>query len=166
MLPTIEHLYQNHHLDSTRWQHYRPRPGDIIISTSYRSGTTWTQQIVRQLILWNQPDEVLARTPVMEASLWLDLPLPPLEEMIARLEAQQHRRFIKTHLALDGLPYYPQVKYLIIGRDPRDVFMSLSQFYAGFSDHSFASANGNPNRVGPPLPRCPDDIHEVWRDWI
>jgi len=28
------------------------------------------------------------------------------------LEAQQHRRFLKTHLGLDALEYQPQVKYI------------------------------------------------------
>jgi aryl sulfotransferase len=26
--------------------------------------------------------------------------------------------------------------------------------------------NETPGRVGPPMPRCPDDIHEQWREWI
>ena len=33
-------------------------------------------------------------------------------EQHAAMEAQQHRRFLKTHLAVDGLPIYAQVKYL------------------------------------------------------
>lgn len=45
------HVYQNHHLDSTRWQGFIPRDDDIIISTSIKSGTTWTQVIVRELIV-------------------------------------------------------------------------------------------------------------------
>ncbi|MEZ4869348.1 MAG: hypothetical protein R3C14_48950 [Caldilineaceae bacterium] len=49
-LPRLIHTYQNHALDSTRWQHYQPHAGDIVIATSYKSGTTWTQEIVRRLI--------------------------------------------------------------------------------------------------------------------
>jgi aryl sulfotransferase len=160
------HTYQNHHIDSTRWGRYQPRGGDIVISTSYRSGTTWCQQIVRQLILWHWPDEVLQRTPQMDASPWLELRLRPLDSVMDLLEAQQHRRFIKTHLPLDGLPFFPQVRYIIIGRDARDVFMSFFNFYANFSEESLAVSNDMPDRVGPPLPRCPADIHEVWRAWI
>jgi aryl sulfotransferase len=165
-LPKVIHVYQNHHLDSTRWEHYLPRIGDIVISTAIRSGTTWTQQIVRQLILWDQPDEHLERTPQMDASPWLDHPGQPLEAVIALLEAQQHRRFIKTHLPLDGLLYYPQVRYIVVARDARDVFMSFFNFYANFSKEYLTLLNDTPGRVGPPLPPCPADIHEGWRDWI
>jgi len=40
----------NHHLDGTRWEACRPREGDIVIATSYRAGTTWTQGIVANLL--------------------------------------------------------------------------------------------------------------------
>ena len=53
-LPQVVRIYQNHILDSTRWNRYKPRPMDIIIATSYKSGTTWTQEIVRQLIFQGQ----------------------------------------------------------------------------------------------------------------
>ena len=35
------------------------------------------------------------------------------------LDAQTHRRFIKTHTPLDGLPLHDDVTYVIVGRDPR-----------------------------------------------
>jgi aryl sulfotransferase len=82
------------------------------------------------------------------------------------LEAQPHRRFLKTHLALDGLPIYPQVKYLVVARDPRDVFMSLWNHHGGVTDEALDMMNNFPGRVGEPQPRCPDDIHEFWTSWI
>ena len=45
-LHQVTRTYQNHVLDSTRWQHYQPRADDIVVSTSYKSGTTW--QYLRQ----------------------------------------------------------------------------------------------------------------------
>lgn len=161
-LPTITHLYQNHHLDSTRWQAFQPRPDDIIISTSYKSGTTWTQGIVRQLIFQNQP----APPTLDDLSPWLDRDGRPLDEILAGLQAQTNRRFIKSHLALDGLPYYPQVKYLIVERDTRDVFMSLWNHYSHYTPEQYARLNDRPDRVGPLLPQCPTDIHEFWYYWI
>lgn len=58
-LPQVTRIYQNHRLDSTRWQHYRPRSDDIIIATSLKSGMTWMQKIVRQLIFITITDDML-----------------------------------------------------------------------------------------------------------
>ena len=86
--------------------------------------------------------------------------------MIERLEAQSHRRFIKSHVPRDGLPFYPQIKYIVVGRDARDVFMSMWNHHSSSTEDFFARLNGGPWRVGPPLPPAPQDIHEFWRDWI
>jgi aryl sulfotransferase len=158
--PTISHTYQSALLDSTRWNHYTPRDDDVIVATPYKSGTTWTLNIVRQLIFLGQ--DVL---PFKE--LWIDSRFQwPLDDLLRELEAQTHRRYIKTHLALDALPYDPQVKYIVVGRDARDVFMSFWNHYRNFTPGAYEFINGLPDRVGPPFPVCPEDIHEVWHDWI
>ena len=46
------------------------------------------------------------------------------------LAAQTHRRFIKTHTPLDGLPLHADVTYLVVGRDPRDVAISFEHHVA------------------------------------
>ena len=115
-LPQIKHTYQHHVLDSTRWEHYKPRVDDIIVATPYKSGTTWMQTIISYMIFQDlQPHDIDAFSP------WLDRRIPPVEEVINQLESQKHRRCIKTHLPLDGLPYFPQAKYIVVGRDARDV---------------------------------------------
>jgi aryl sulfotransferase len=48
--PTVKHIYQNHHLDTTRWDGFVPRADDIVISTSYKAGTTLTQTIVANML--------------------------------------------------------------------------------------------------------------------
>lgn len=160
-LPTVTHIYQNHHLDSTRWNEFHPRNDDIVISTSYKSGTTWTQGILQQLVFLNQKSLHFD-----DVSPWLDRRRRPVGEVLAELDAQTHRRFIKTHLALDGLPWFPQVKYIVVARDARDVFMSLWNHYSHYTAEQYENLNDTPGRVGPPLPRCPDDIHVFWRNWI
>jgi aryl sulfotransferase len=160
-LPEVKHIYQNHTLDTTRWEHYLPRADDIVIATPYKSGTTWTQMIVLHLIFQD-----LQTRPVWEYSFWLDARFGPVDEVIQKLEQQEHRRFIKSHLPLDGLPYYSQTKYIVVARDARDVFMSLWNHHSNFTKELYAEINWNPGRVGHPFPRCPEDIRDFWYQWI
>jgi aryl sulfotransferase len=165
-LPQVTRTYQNHMLDSTRWQHYQPRSDDILISTSIKSGTTWTQEIVRQLIFCGQEAPERDEVALSALSPWIEFRLLPGDEVARKLEAQQHRRIIKSHLPLDGLPFFPQVKYIIVGRDARDIAMSLWNQYTGFTDGLYVALNQAPARVGAPFPLPPQDFHTFWRDWI
>lgn len=136
LIPEIKHIYQNHHLDSTRGDDYIPRDDDIIIATSIKSGTTWLQTIVMHLIFQDlQPRNI------EEFSPWIEIRLPPRGARIHQIEAQKHRRFIKTHLPLDGLPYFPQVKYIVVGRDIRDVGMSLWNHYGNYTTKLYQMLN-------------------------
>lgn len=153
--------FQNHSLDSTRWAHYVPRDGDIVVSSSYKSGTTWLQLVLLRLVM---PDVDLV--PVMRVSPWLESPLVPLAEVLETLDLQSHRRVIKTHLPLDGLPYHAHVKYIVVARDPRDVFMSLWNHYQHLIRYPFQRQLKHPERVGGPLPACPDDLRVFWRSWM
>lgn len=86
----------NHHFDSTIWNDLNFRDDDIIISTYAKSGTTWVQQIVAQLLF--DGEEGLE---VAEMSPGLDLRIPPKDIKLPLVEAQTHRRFMKTHLPVD-----------------------------------------------------------------
>lgn len=164
-LPDLTREYRNHHLDSTRWQSYQPRHDDIVVTTSYKSGTTWMQQILHLLIFKDTPDAL----PVGLVSPWIDARFHgPLEEVVAGLEAQNHRRFLKSHLPLDGLPYHPQVKYVVVARDARDVFMSFWNHYRNYTDDVMARLNDRTGWSGDSLPDPPaeDAIQAVWRGWM
>lgn len=112
--------------DSARWLGFRFRPGDIVISTRRRTGTTWLQTICGLLIF--QTPELPA--PLWHLSPWLDHRIEPPEWVHARLDAQPHRRFIKTHTPLAALPYDPRVTYLVSGRHPLDTHVSLCRHWS------------------------------------
>lgn len=151
----------NHHFDSTIWNEFQFRDDDIIIGTYAKSGTTWTQQIVSQLIF--QGAEGLE---VAEMSPWLDLRVPPREVKLPAVEAQRHRRFLKTHLPVDALVFSPRAKYLYIGRDGRDVVWSMYNHHANANDFWYQVLNDTPGRVGPPIERPPADIRQYFQDWL
>jgi aryl sulfotransferase len=161
-LPERIHEYRNHHLDSTRWDNYRVRDDDVIVTTAYKAGTTWTQRIMASLILG--PGRLYGT--LLEISPWVDARFfGPVEPMLEQLEAQEHRRFVKSHLAADGLRFFPEAKYIVVGRDTRDVFMSMYNHYAAFTDAAYAMFNDQ-DRPGPELPRCPDSPSDLWPRWI
>lgn len=151
----------SHHFDSTIWNDFRFRDDDIIISTYAKSGTTWMQQIVAQLLLGPNPDLAVA-----EMSPWLDIRVPPKAVKLPAVEAQTHRRFIKTHLPVDALVFSPRAKYIYIGRDGRDVVWSFYNHHANANATWYSLLNDTPGRVGPPIEPPPGDVRQYWRDWM
>jgi aryl sulfotransferase len=147
--------------DSTRWNGFKFRDDDIVIATWGKAGTTWTQQIVGQLLF--RGAEGIA---VMDECPWLDLRLFPVSEVMEKLEAQTHRRFIKTHLPLDALVFSPQAKYLYIGRDGRDCAWSWHNHMASMSAAAYEWINGLPGRVGPKAEPPSADVVQYFREWL
>src|SRR3954447_24886106 len=106
--------------DNSRWEGFRHRPGDIFVCTPPKAGTTWMQTIVATLLF---PDGVPGV--VSYLSPWLDARFDPIDVILERLEAQQHRRFIKTHTPPEGIPWFPDASYIAVARDGRDALMSF-----------------------------------------
>ena len=151
----------SHHFDSTIWNDFRFRDDDIIIATYGKAGTSWTQQMIGQMMFGGDPELAVA-----EMSPWLDLRVPPKQVKLPEVEAQTHRRFMKTHLPVDALVFSPQAKYIYIGRDGRDVVWSLYNHHANANDLWYDALNNTPGRVGPPIERPPEDIRQYWQDWM
>ncbi len=106
LINPAEREYRTWIFDSRRWRHYRPRHDDIIIATYPKCGTIWMQRIVSLLVF-----QTAEPKPIMQISAWIDRRFPqPIEAVVAQIEAQEHRRFLKSHLPLDGLPFYGEVK--------------------------------------------------------
>jgi aryl sulfotransferase len=151
----------NHHFDSTIWNGFKFRDDDIVISTYAKSGTTWVQQIVAQLLFAGAEDMEVA-----EMSPWLDLRVPPKAIKLPLVEAQAHRRFLKTHLPVDALVYSPRAKYIYIGRDGRDVVWSLYNHHANANEAWYHALNDTPGLVGPPIGRPVPDIRSYFLEWL
>lgn len=160
-----QRIYRTWVLDGGRWAGYRARPGDIVIATSPKCGTTWMQRIVGLLIF--QDDAPIA---LPLSSPWVDRRFMEEPEVLhARLEAQTHRRFLKTHLPLDGIPFHDEVSYIHVARDGRDAASSYHNHLLNLSPALLAEFNRNgledPD-LGRPVPRPPEDFRAFFRWWL
>ena len=150
----------DHHINSTAWERIKFRDDDIIIVTNGKSGTTWMQQIVAQLVF-----EGAEGIDVHALSPWIDLRiLPP--QAIDALEAQTHRRFFKTHLPVDALIFSPKAKYIFIGRDGRDATWSMFNHHINATDGYFEAFSNPVGLVGPGIERGTDDARQFYLDWF
>jgi aryl sulfotransferase len=151
---------RNFLMDSTRWNDFRFRDDDIVVATWSKSGTTWVQQIVGQLIFDGSPT-IFGQS----LSPWIDFQLMPDAVEIAN--AQTHRRFLKTHLPLDALVFSPRAKYIYVGRDARDVAWSFHHHMTHFAPVAFQRFGEVIARTGvAPPPHIPDDIRAFYHGWL
>ncbi len=119
-------LYRGVMVDSERWERFEHRAGDIVISTPPKSGTTWTQMLCALMIF----DGPTFPAKLDAISPWLDMRIRSEDEVFDMYDRQTHRRFIKTHTPLDGIPIRDDVHYVVVGRDPRDVMVSWEHHMA------------------------------------
>jgi hypothetical protein len=148
--------YRSPDEDSARWIGFPFRDGDIVISTRSKTGTTWLQMICALLIF--QTSDLPAS--LGRLSPWLDYLTSPCDEVYARLAAQEHRRFIKTHTPLDGIPLDLRATYLVTARHPLDMAVSLYHQGDNIDRERMRQLTGQPAPAGPPRPRKPV------RDWL
>jgi len=173
ILPRKTREIHNHHFDSTIWNDFRFRDDDVIVATYGKSGTTWTQQILGQLLFGGAEGVAVA-----EVSPWLDLRIPPKAMKLPAVEAQTHRRFLKTHLPVDALVFSPKAKYIFVARDGRDVAWSFYHHHANANDTWYAALNDTPGLVGEKIARpgveepaayfrrwLAQDGHPFWPFW-
>lgn len=107
--------------DSRRWDRIARRPNDVIVVTPPKCGTTWMQTIIA-LLLSGDP---LVDTELSIKMPWVDIRLRDLDEVAARLEAMPHRRCMKSHTPMDGLPLDDRALYVCVFRHPLDAHFSF-----------------------------------------
>jgi aryl sulfotransferase len=161
IFPRKTREFKNHHFDSTVWNDFEFRDDDIVIATYAKSGTTWLQQIVAQLLF-----EGAEGLPVARMSPCVEHRVPPREVKLPALAAQTHRRFLKTHMALDALVFSPRARYVHVARDGRDVVMSLYNHHSKANDVWYRTLNETPGLVGPPMPPPAADVRQYFDEWL
>jgi aryl sulfotransferase len=154
-------LVRNHTIDSTRWDDFEFRDGDIVIANWSKSGATWVQQIVAQMVFRGAEN-----VPLWEVSPWIEQRVDPKDRLLAKLSAQSHRRFVKTHLPADALPRSPKAKYLYIARDGRDVVWSWYQHHRRLIPMVYRITNETPGRVGPAFQPPQHEFREYFLEWL
>lgn len=132
--PEKSEMYVGPITDNGRWANFKYRPDDIFVCTPPKCGTTWTQAICAMLVFrevdhGKQPGVI---------SPWIDAQFAPIEEYLEQVDAQKHRRYIKTHTPLDGIPYFEECTYLAVFRDPRDVYCSGINHRDNMNDQELA----------------------------
>lgn len=152
--------YRSYDEDSARWVGFPFRQGDIVISTRSKYGTTWMQMIAA-LLVFQTPG---LPHPLAELSPWLDWLVAPREEVYARLAEQQHRRFIKTHTPLDGIPLDARATYIVVARHPLDAAVSLYHQGDNLDRARIRRLTGRHETDEPAPPR--PSLHEWMLLWI
>ncbi|MFI4936060.1 MAG: sulfotransferase domain-containing protein [Caulobacterales bacterium] len=149
------------YFDSRRWNDFPFRDDDVIVATYAKVGTTWTQQIVWQL-LHGAPPGVEGS----EIAPWLDWRIRPFQPMLDQLQAQTHRRCIKSHLPLDALVFSHKAKYLVVGRDARDMVWSAYNHQDAYTDEILEQFNSPAGRPGAPVFRPDCDIRDYYLHFL
>jgi aryl sulfotransferase len=108
---------------------FRPAERDVLVCSYYKSGTNWTMQIAVQIAHRGRAEF----EHIHDVVPWPDMSpraryAVPLEVDEPQRSAPTGLRIIKTHLALDDLPYSRAARYICVVRDPKDVFVSSYHF--------------------------------------
>ena len=122
-------------MSSERWQKlqkYPLRSDDVIISSFPRSGSTWTQHIVRLLRNGGIDDGVSLddAVPLLDSLGSVkgnSLKLNPnaADELPSPRSMKVH---LPYHMTPGGIPHTTGVKYIYVARNPKDVCVSLWHF--------------------------------------
>lgn len=147
--------------DSARWDGFGFRPDDIVITPPGKCGTTWLQMLCA-LLVFGGPD---FEGSLSSISPWYDQLTVDADVVDARLRAQSHRRFIKTHTPLDGLPWAEGVTYIGVGRDPRDVALSFRNHMRNIDLAALADQRAQTGSPPFPVPVPPEDPSAWFAFW-
>lgn len=118
---TRRKLYLGPLTDNRRWDMITIRPDDVFVVTPPKCGTTWMQTIIA--LLFSGDPEV--ETELSVKMPWVDIRVREMSEVADRLDAMRHRRSMKSHTPMDGVPLDDHAQYICVFRHPLDAHFSL-----------------------------------------
>ena len=139
-------VIRNHMIDTKIWDQIDLVDNDIFINTPAKAGTTWTQEIVAQLLYNGDYTSAIGAKVIHEVSAWPSVTAAPQEMKTGMLAKQLQdpnvpRRIIKTHEPIESVPYSPKRKYLFVARDYRDIIWSMYNHYKQMGPAAYAGFN-------------------------
>jgi len=112
---------------------YTPASHDVFVATYPKSGTNWMMQIAHQLLFHGQGEFEHIHYVVPWPDTTVMGPMKgyaiPIEDPSVWRASPEHKRVIKTHFDWQLLPYSADARYIIVIRDPKDVFVSSYFFF-------------------------------------
>jgi Sulfotransferase domain len=108
---------------------YVPGKQDVFVATYAKSGTNWMMQIAYQLA-WHGAGEfehIHSVVPWPDTKVgpgWMRNYAIPLQDATDWERSPERKRVIKTHFDWELLPYSEDARYIMVIRDPKDIFVS------------------------------------------
>ena len=122
---------------------YEPTEHDVFVVTYVKSGTNWMMQLAHQLLFHGAGDYEHIHCVVAWPDTALMGPMQgyaiPLRDPRVWQASPEGKRVIKTHFRWEDVPYSPKAKYIIVIRDPKDVFVSSYYFFVKNGPLSFTN---------------------------
>lgn len=164
-------VFRDYLCNSLVWNDFLTQGGfvdtDVLIVTPVKSGTTWTQRIIQQILRNGAEND----GSLSDTSPWLDCSWGDHAEMLNVLGQQREaggRRVIKSHLPADALPIAPEARYVFVGRNGKDSGISFHNMLSNYSPSTMAKINKTYAQwSGSTTPlSVPDDVQAFFALWL
>ncbi len=109
---------------------YVPTEHDVFVLCFSKSGTNWMMQIAQQIAYYG--DAEFKHIHDLVAWPGASPTVVPLDNLIPQQKSPTGLRIIKSHEQSGYIPYSKEATYVIVVRDPKEVFVSGYHFGFGF----------------------------------